>query len=138
MKLYRILGIDYGSVRIGLALSDPLRIIAKPYKVVINTGEPSFTEILDIIKKEHVGELVIGLPLHPDGAESEKTREVRAFAEKLAKDLAIPWSFWNETYTTVEANAELKKMKINSRDSKKYIDMVAASVILKDYLEYKK
>ncbi len=138
MDLYRIMGIDYGSVRIGIALSDPLRIISKPFKVILNSGKAALDEIYNIIKKEHVGHVVIGLPLHPDGAESDKTKEVREFTETLAEGLSIPWSFWNEAYTTVEANAELKKMKIDFRESKKIIDMIAASVILKDYLEYTK
>lgn len=138
MELYRILGIDYGGVRIGLALSDPLRIIAKPYKVIINNGVSTIDELAGIVKKECVGKIVIGLPLHPDGAESEKSLEVRDFVKELELHIPISCDFWNESYTTVEANAELKKMKIDSRKSKKIIDMIAAAVILKDYLEYNK
>lgn len=138
MGMYRILGIDYGEVRIGLALSDPLRIIAKPYQVIQNRGEVTFSELKQIIKKEKVGLIVIGLPLHPDGGESNKTKEVRAFVEKMKSHIDIKIEFWNEVYTTVEANEELKRMKISAKDSKKFIDMIAASVILKDYLEYNK
>ncbi|RLC51620.1 MAG: Holliday junction resolvase RuvX [Candidatus Cloacimonadota bacterium] len=135
MKLFRIMGIDYGSVRIGIALSDPLQIISRPYKVIANSGEETFSEIKKIIEKEKVGKIVLGLPLNLEGKDSVKTEEVRKFGKLLQRELSIPIIFWDERFSSVEANEILKKMGYNFIESKKHIDKIAASLILKNYLE---
>ncbi len=137
MTLYRIMGIDHGAVRVGIAISDPMQIIARPYKVIINNDD-LFDEITNIIKKEKIGKIILGLPLNLDGKDTQKTREVRNFAEKLKISISIPIILWDERYTTVEANEALQKMGYNIHDSKDVIDKVAASLILKNYLENNK
>jgi len=129
------MGIDYGSVRIGIALSDPLQIISRPYKVIANSGEETFSEIKKIIEKEKVGKIVLGLPLNLEGKDSVKTEEVRKFGKLLQRELSIPIIFWDERFSSVEANEILKKMGYNFIESKKHIDKIAASLILKNYLE---
>ncbi|MBC8416326.1 MAG: Holliday junction resolvase RuvX [Candidatus Cloacimonetes bacterium] len=134
MALYRIMGIDHGAVRIGIAISDPMQIIARPYKVIIN-NDGLLDEITSIIKKENIGKIIIGLPLNLAGQDTQKTKEVRDFAEKLKKDISIPVILWDERYTTVEANEALQEMGYNIHESKDVIDKVAASLILRNYLE---
>ncbi|HHE37509.1 MAG TPA: Holliday junction resolvase RuvX [Candidatus Cloacimonetes bacterium] len=138
MSLFRIMGIDYGEVRIGIALSDPLQIISRPYKVLTNSDDSLFVELNEIIKLENVGKIILGLPLNLEGKDSQKTLEVRKFAEELEKKVPVPVEFFDERYTTVEANEALKNMGKDPRESRKVIDKIAASLILRSYLENKK
>lgn len=137
MFITRIIGIDFGDVRVGLALSDPLQIISQPYKVIPN-DESLFEKIREIVNSKNVGKIVLGLPLNLDGEDTFKTREVRKFAEILKKKINIPIILWDERYTTVEANEILKKMDYGIKESKDVIDKVAASIILKNYLDSNK
>lgn len=134
MEIYRILAIDYGEKRIGLALSDPLRTIGRPYRVVANT-EGFWSELSKIIESERVGKVVLGLPLNFEGEDTLKTAEVRRFGEELRQHISIPWDFADESFTSVDANAALKSMGYNVRESRKVIDKVAAALILRNYLE---
>jgi len=134
MALFRLMGIDFGEVRIGLALSDPLQIISQPFRVIPNNVN-TISEIQDIIKTEEVEKIVLGLPQNLDGEDTKKTLEVREFAEILKRNVDIPVIFWDERYSTVEANEKLKHMGYSVIESRKVIDKVAASIILKDYME---
>jgi putative Holliday junction resolvase len=138
MALFRIMGIDYGSVRIGIALSDPMQIISRPYKVILNKGKEVFFEIKKIIESQNVGKVVLGLPYKLDGGDSEKTIEVREFKKHLKEVISIPIILWDETYTTSDANEILKEMGYNTRESRKVVDKIAASIILKDFLDRRK
>jgi putative Holliday junction resolvase len=131
------MGIDHGAVRVGIAISDPMQIIARPYKVIINNDD-LLDKITNIIKKENIGKIILGLPLNLDGKDTQKTNEVRDFAEKLKKDISVPVILWDERYTTVEANEALQEMGYNIHESKDVIDKVAASLILRNYLENNK
>lgn len=135
MHLYRIMCIDHGETRIGIALSDPLQIISRPYKVISNTKDNTLAEIKKIIEKENVGKIVVGLPVNFEGEDTIRTGEVREFVERLKKKISIPVIFWDERYSTVEANEILKKNKYSIKESKSVIDKVAASIILRDYLD---
>ena len=138
MTISRILGIDYGSVRIGLALSDPLKIISRPYKVIKNSGSETYRELEEIIAEQKVEAVILGLPLDKDGSDSSKTLEVREFAETLKIRLGIPVILWDERYTSAKANSWLKEMGIDYKKSKTVIDKIAAAIILKDYLDEQK
>ncbi len=128
------MGIDFGEVRIGIALSDPLQIISQPFKVISNDDNTIY-QIQDIIKTEEVGKIILGLPLNLDGEDTKKTLEVREFSVILKSNVDIPVIFWDERYTTVEANEKLKQMGYSIAESRKVIDKVAASIILKSYME---
>ena len=130
------MGIDFGEVRIGIALSDPLQIISQPFRVIPN-NDNTISEIQNIIKTEEVGKIILGLPLNLDGEDTKKTMEVREFAEILKGKVNVPIIFWDERYTSVEANEELKQMGYNIAESRKVIDKVAASIILRNYMEDK-
>ena len=134
MALFRLMGIDFGEVRIGVALSDPLQIISQPFRVVPN-NENTISEIRKIIKSEEVGKIILGLPLNLEGEDTKKTLEVREFSEILKSNVNIPVIFWDERYTSVEANEELKQMGYSIAESRKVIDKVAASIILRNYME---
>jgi len=134
MPLFRLMGIDFGEVRIGIALSDPLQIISQPFRVIPN-NDNTLSEIQDIIKTEEVEKIILGLPLNLDGEDTKKTLEVREFAEILISNIDVPVIFWDERYTSVEANEKLKEMGYSIAESRKVIDKVAASIILKSYME---
>ncbi|MCD6181668.1 MAG: Holliday junction resolvase RuvX [Candidatus Cloacimonetes bacterium] len=134
MSITRILAIDFGTVRIGIAISDPLRIIARPYRVLANS-DSFFDELRTIIARENVGEVVLGLPLNLAGEDTDKTREVRVFEEKLREEISLPVQFFDERYTTVEANSALKKLGYSFREERAVIDMVAASILLQSYMD---
>ena len=134
MALFRLMGIDFGEVRIGLALSDPLQIISQPFRVISN-NDNTISEIQNIIKMEDVEKIILGLPQNLDGEDTKKTLEVREFAEILKNNIDVPVIFWDERYSTVEANEKLKLMGYSVTESRKVIDKVAASIILKSYME---
>jgi putative Holliday junction resolvase len=135
MSLSRIMSIDYGTVRIGIALSDPLQIIANPFKVIQNSEEEVFSEINSIIKSEKVGKIILGLPVNLEGKDTKKTIEVRDFFEKLKNRISIPIIFWDESYSSAEAEDILRKMGKSIKESRKVVDKFAASIILKSYLD---
>ena len=127
----RCLGIDYGRRRIGLALSDPTLLIATPLIIIENRGiKKTVLQILDIIKKNDVKQIVVGLPLHANGDESEMSREARQFGEVFVA-LGYPVEYVDERYTSFEAESLIG----NNRQSKNLIDKVAASIILQIYLD---
>lgn len=136
MELYRILAIDYGSSRIGIALSDPLRVLALPHCVLKN--DKAFWENLEkLIQNQNVKRVLIGLPLNYSGEETAKTREIRKFGEEFRRHFALPFEFVDEDFTSAEANEALQKMKFSISESRQVIDKVAAALILQNYLGLK-
>ena len=136
MELYRIMAIDYGEKRIGIALSDLTRTISRPYQVLANDVD-FWDNLKQIVKEQKVEEVAIGLPQNFAGEDTKKTLEVRAFAEKFSKRFEIKWEFCDENFTSEDGNAALKQMGFSLKDSKKVIDKVAAALILRNYLEFK-
>ena len=127
----RCLGIDYGRRRIGLALSDPTLLIATPLVIIENRGiKKTVLQIMDIIKENDIQQIVVGLPLHANGDESEMSREAKRFGEVFVA-LGFPVEYVDERFTSFEAESIIG----NNRQSKKIIDKVAASIILQLYLD---
>ncbi len=127
----RCLGIDYGRRRIGLALSDPTLLIASPLVIIENRGiKKTVLQILDLMKKNDVGKIVVGLPLHANGNESKMSQEARQFGSVFTA-LGYSVEYIDERYTSYEA----EEMIGNHPQSKKLIDKVAASIILQMYLD---
>ncbi len=131
------MGMDYGEVRIGIAISDPLQIFSKPYEVLQNDINLVFEKIQEIIEKENVEKIILGLPVNFDGNDTKKTIEVREFAKILQTKISIPFEFSDERYTSADANDLLKKMGYSPQEGRKHIDKIAAALILKNYLENK-
>ena len=132
----RVLGIDYGSRRVGISLSDPLRIIASGAGVIQNT--PSLVNHLArIVDDQHVVLIVVGMPYAPDGGTGKKGEEVLRFIQRLESVVTIQVATWDESFTTVDAGAAIRKagMKKKQRRQKGVLDEMAARLMLQEYLD---
>jgi putative Holliday junction resolvase len=126
----RVLALDYGQKRIGLALSDDARLTAQPLAALIRTNRrDDVTRLRARIREHGVAELVVGLPLHLDGTISEMSDEVRRFAERLQKHLGLPVHLVDERLTSWDA--ENSRAETGSRKDR---DSLAAAIILRDFL----
>jgi putative holliday junction resolvase len=134
--LKRLIGIDFGSKRIGIALSDPLRIIASPKQTVPNA--PAFVDTLKkMISEYDVEAVVIGMPFNLKGEKSTKAHEVENFILELKKHIDVDIIEWDERYTTATAHETriLMGVKKKDRQDKSKIDQMAAALILQSYLD---
>lgn len=133
----RILGIDYGEVRMGLALTDPLKIIASAYKTIeVKKEKDIFVVLEDIVIKEDIEKIVLGIPFGSNGKKTKKTIEVEAFLEKLKDRFKIKIDTWDESFSSVKAHDVIHKMGKKTGNNKKMIDKIAAAIVLEDYLRY--
>ena len=138
MQYKRVLAIDYGDVRIGLAQSDLMQMIASPLDVIPNKSvEESAKIIADIIANNDVETVVIGLPLNMDGTEGERAQVTRKFADILAQRTTAKIVFQDERLSSVEAEDILIEANVRREKRKKIIDKVAACLILESYLSRK-
>ncbi len=132
----RVVGIDFGTVRIGLALSDPGRVLASPYENYTRRGEQQDRKrFVRLVDEEDVKLFVVGLPIHLDGGESQKSTEARQFGKWLADATGIAVEFFDERFTTSQAEQFLCDANLTSKRRKRRLDMVAAQIILSSYLE---
>ncbi len=131
----RWLAIDHGTKKIGLAFCDEMEMIASPFEVWPMEGEATLRKLLKLIKDECVQALLVGMPLHKDGAESETAPLARAFGEELARQSALPLRFLNEHLTSSEAMRLLVQQGVKPKDRKAKLDAAAAAVLLQDWLE---
>lgn len=132
----RILGIDLGTRRVGLALSDALRVIASPLKTVQRSRQDDalISEIESVCVEHEVSEIVIGLPRHMDGREGEGAADARKIAARLQKpDRKI--ILWDERMSTLHAARGLREMGVKREKQRAAIDQAAAQVILEGYLQ---
>lgn len=138
----RILAIDYGERRIGLAISDPTATIAQPLPTLVRRAgkRPPIAQIVDIIATNEVIEAVVGLPLPLSGEDSDWTREVREFAAKLQARAAIPVQLLDERLTSVRAERAVRELglKKSEREQKERIDAAAAILLLQMHLDQRK
>ena len=134
----RILSIDYGTSRVGFAVSDPLHIIATPLKTIKNKSIQDLLKQIGLIVKEYdIKSIVVGLPLGLNGKETKQTETVKLFSETLEKN-NYKVIFEDERFTTVLAKKEIIKQKISTGRNKSLIDQVSAAFILQSYLDRKK
>jgi putative holliday junction resolvase len=135
----RVIGIDYGERRVGVALSDPTATIAQPLTVLVRRPgkRPPVQAIADLAAQHEVAHIVIGLPLTLAGDESDWTREVRAFGEKLAARAGTGVTFADERLTSVMAERAVRSLglKRSAREQKHRVDAAAAVLILQAYLD---
>jgi putative holliday junction resolvase len=132
----RLLGVDYGSVRVGLAVSDPERKIAFPLATYTRRGRRQDADYFRrTVSEEQIAQLVIGLPVHVDGREGQKAKEARAFGAWLGETTGLPVVFWDERFTTVEAEAALWDAGLTHKKRKERRDRVAAQMMLQGYLD---
>ena len=131
----RHLAIDYGARRIGLALSDPLKMIASPYRTIINKNNTILIEEIEkIIAAEDVELTIMGLPLGMAGQKTEQTKKVEEFVDKLT-DRGIIIKYEDERWSSVAAKRSMKEQNIKSGYNKDLVDQTAAAIFLQQYLD---
>lgn len=135
----RVLGIDFGERRIGIAISDPTATIAQPLTVLTRRAgkRPPVQAIADLVAAHEAEHIVIGLPLTLAGDESDWTREVRAFGDKLAHRAGVGVSFADERMTSVAAERAVRSLGLRrrEREQKERVDAAAAIIILQAHLD---
>lgn len=138
------MGLDYGSRTVGVALSDELGLIASPYETVTREKEgklrPTLRRILEICRDEGVDRIILGLPLNMDGSRGERAEKTEAFSELLRSRLLSEGMepdiiLWDERLSTVGAMEILEESGVPASERKTYVDKIAASLILEDYMK---
>jgi putative Holliday junction resolvase len=132
----RLLGVDFGSVRVGLAVSDAERRLASPLATYVRRDrERDAGFFRELVRGEEVVEVVVGLPVLGDGREGSKAVEARTFGRWLAEVTGLPVIFWDERFTTVEAESFLRAAGLTDKRRRAKRDRVAAQIVLQAYLE---
>lgn len=143
-KTQRIIGIDYGMRRMGLALSDERQIIATPYLTLTVDGKmeqfiQKFLETVAKIEKEKectIKEIIVGLPLMMSGRTGFLADEVKHFIALLEQATSIPVKHWDERLSTVQAERALREGNMSRKKRSKFVDTVSAAIVLQSYLDY--
>ena len=135
----KIMGVDYGDARTGIAISDLLcSIVGSSTVIHSRRDDKTIAEIKKLIEQNMVGEIVCGLPKNMDGTEGPRAEVCRAFAKLLEEETGLPVALWDERRTTVEAHNILSEHNYHGKKRKNTVDAVAASLILEGYLNFKK
>ena len=140
----RIMGLDFGTKTVGVALTDPMRLIVSPEETIVRDKEnkirPTLRRITELAAEREVDFIVLGHPLNMDDTAGERAKKTEEFAEllrrrfgELGQDMEI--ILWDERLSTVAADEVLELSGVKSRERKQYIDKIAAALILEDYLE---
>jgi len=132
----RVVAVDLGTRRIGVAVTDGLRMTAQPLATIArHGGQRDLDAIADVVKRYQAGRVVVGLPLSPEGEVGRAARSVQAFVERLRGVLAVPIDLIDESFTTVEAQDVLLQADLSRARRKEVVDRVAAAVILRRWLD---
>ena len=132
----RVLAVDLGTVRVGLALSDPLSITGQPMGFLLRRAlRDDLVALIDIIKKNDVATVVVGHPLLMSGIEGEKALDAQAFAERLRLEGVCSVVLWDERLTTVQAQRALIEGNVSRKNRKMVVDAAAAALMLQSWLE---
>ena len=134
----RIMGLDYGSKTVGVALTDPLGLTAQPLETITRESENKLRRTLarleEIVKEYQVGSIILGYPVHMDDSVGERACKSLEFKTKLEQRLKLPVIMQDERLTSVAADEILEEMQVPRSERKKYIDKIAAAFILEDYM----
>ncbi len=137
----RIMGLDFGSKTVGVAVSDPLLITAQGLEIIRRKEENKLRQTLarieELIVTYEVSEIVLGLPKNMNATEGDRVALTNEFREKLERRTGLPVTMWDERLTTVAADKTMMEAGIRRENRKEYVDMIAASLILQGYLDYK-
>lgn len=135
----RILGLDYGSKTVGVAISDPMLITAQGLEIIRRESEgkirKTYQRIEEICKEYNVEKIVLGHPKNMDGTDGERAFKTIEFKEALERRTGLPVILWDERLTSVSAENIMIESKIRRENRKQYVDEIAAMVILQNYLE---
>lgn len=138
----RIIGLDYGSKTVGVALSDALMLTAQPVETITRKEEnklrKTYARIEEIIRQNDVEQIVVGLPKNMDGSIGERALLCQEFAANLERRTGLKVIMWDERLTTVAANDVLIECGVRRENRKAVIDQIAAAFILQEYLDYYK
>lgn len=139
MDYYKVMALDYGEVRIGVAMTDLMRLIASPYETYVRKSlDQDLDHICTLIKNNSVKTVVVGLPLNMDGTEGERAQKTREFVDVLKTKTTAKFVFQDERLSSVSAEELLLEGGMKRKDRKQNIDKVAAAIILESYLNSKK
>lgn len=131
----RLLGLDIGHRRIGVAVSDPLRMLASPQGYIAVGADSGLREVCALVKQLEIVQIVVGLPLAMDGRERDAAQQVRAWVERLSERVRVPIELWDERLSTVAAERALLEGGMRREKRKVHRDAVAAALMLQSYLD---
>jgi len=135
----RIMGLDFGSKTVGVAVSDPLLLTAQGVEIIRRKEENKLRQTLarieELIMEYEVEKIVLGLPKNMNASEGMRVELTEEFKEKLERRTGLPVVFWDERLTTVAADKAMMEAGIRRENRKDYVDMIAASLILQGYLD---
>lgn len=135
----RIMGLDYGSVTVGVAISDSMLLTAQPVEVIKRKSENKLRRTLarieELAAEYEVGKVILGFPKNMNNTEGERVERTREFMDKLIARTGLEVVLWDERLSTVAAMDVLKEGGVHVEDRKKYVDKIAASLILQGYLD---
>jgi putative Holliday junction resolvase len=132
----RLAGIDFGTVRIGVAITDPERRIASPLVNYTRRGETADAEFFrKLAGQEQIASFVVGLPVHLDGRESQKSHEARQFGQWLSQTTSVKVVYFDERFSSSEAEQALSGAEFSKKQRKARLDKLAAQILLSAYLE---
>ena len=135
----RVMGLDYGSKTVGVAVSDALGLTAQPVETIVRKGEnklrTTYARIRELIAEYEVELIVVGLPKHMDGSVGERAEKSMAFADELRTKTGLAVELVDERMTTVEAERVLNEAGVSADKHKEHVDKLAASLILKSWLD---
>jgi len=138
-KSGKVLGIDYGNVRIGVALSDEAGIVAFPKESIKNTSKSDVLKrVKELVEAENVSEIVVGMPYSMEGSKSDQTKLTEKFIDFLKVNIDIPIEIYDERLTSIESDVILNTLRLRGDKRKTERDIIAASLILQNYLELKR
>ena len=137
----RIMGLDFGSKTVGVAISDSLLVTAQGIEIIRRKEENKLRQTLarieELIVEYEVGEIVLGLPKHMNGTEGVRAELTNEFKDKLERRTGLPVALWDERLTTVAADRTMMEAGVRRENRKEYVDMIAATFILQGYLDKK-
>lgn len=135
----RIMSIDYGTKWVGIAITDAERKVALPFDVLEYRGDDELVEWLEkFVSEWDVGTIVLGLPIHLSGDESQMSQRVRMIADKIKKRISVSVDLWDERLTSKEAARVISELGKKSKDYEKVLNKISATLILQSYLEAKR
>ena len=135
----KILAVDYGDARTGIAVSDCSGFLASPVGTIKEyNAEKLARKVSDIAKEQQADEIIVGLPINMNGTYGPRAEKCREFGDMLAKLVDCPVKMWDERSTTVTAHNILNEVNVRGKNRKAVVDTVAATVILESYLDYRR
>jgi putative Holliday junction resolvase len=140
----RAISFDFGHARIGVSVSDPLQCIASPLAVLTGNKDPAraarnvANELPKILKERNfeIDRMVVGLPLHLNGTESERSQEVKVFAASLESFFHLPIHFFDERLTSLQAERAMKEGSLSRKKRSMFVDEIASTILLQSFLDF--